>query len=57
MNAIGKFCRAIAAKLPGAAIDAALAKRQIERELRAAGFSRSHAVAEAARIYRERGYV
>lgn len=57
MNTMQKIVRVIASKMPGATLDAALAKRQIERELRAAGFSRSHAAAEAARIYRERGYV
>jgi hypothetical protein len=48
MSTLANIRRAIAARVPGTAQHLAQKKRALERELRAAGHSRSHAKAIAA---------
>lgn len=53
MNAFDKIRREIAAHVPGTEINLARQKRQLERQLRADGYSRTHAVAEVAKRFRD----
>ncbi|MEO8655076.1 MAG: hypothetical protein ABI409_13205 [Ramlibacter sp.] len=48
MSTLAKILGAIAARVPGTAQHLAQHRRELERELRAAGYSRSHAKAIAA---------
>lgn len=57
MDTLNKIRCAIVARIPGTVAYEAMTKRRIERELRAAGYSRSHAVAEAARIFKDANHV
>lgn len=53
MTLIDRLRRAVAAHVPGSEINLARQKRTLERELRTQGYSRTHAVAEVARRFRE----
>lgn len=48
MTPFAKACRAIAAKVPGTVLNVSQQKRVLEKSLRAAGYSRTHAKAIAA---------
>jgi len=56
MNILRKICRAIVTNIPGSEAQAgallAKEKKLLERELRNSGYSRSHAVAEVARRFK-----
>lgn len=52
MNILNKLHKTIAARIPGSAANIAAAKQKLEKELRAAGYSRSHATAEASRRFK-----
>lgn len=54
MNMLEKLVHAVAQKIPGTAASIALAKRRLERELRAQGYSRAQAVAMVSARFRNR---
>lgn len=53
MGTFKNIKKTISAHIPGSTLNIAAAKRKLEKELRAAGYSRSHAVAEASRRFKE----
>lgn len=53
MTTLDKIRRAVAVRIPGTHANCARQKRLLERELRTQGFSRSHAVAEVSRRFKE----
>jgi len=51
MNLVNTIRRAIAAQIPGSAVNIAREKRELERQLRADGWSRAAAKAETHKRY------
>lgn len=52
---VARIQRAALERIPGTAAHSARSKRELEKELRASGLSRSHARAEASERFRNRG--